>query len=151
MAMVVMGKVVVVVTMHVVAVPIIAVPRGATMPAISIPTTHTGDMSAIAAEVAHVSSADVAEVGSAHVAHAAHVTQTAHVTHTAHVAPAVTSIGVTDHCGSKKQAACDGSNCNNVRFHDCTSLVAQSRPPLMQVNTQVEQKVCIGGKKVQFF
>jgi hypothetical protein len=145
MAMVVMGKVVVVVTMHVVAVPIIAVPRGATMPAISIPTTHTGDMSAIAAEVAHVSSADVAEVGSAHVAHAAHVT------HTAHMAPAVASIGVIDHCGSKQQAACDGSICNNVRFHDCTSLVAQSRPPLMQVNTQVEQKVCIGGKKVQFF
>src|SRR5262245_46420158 len=41
-AMVVIGEVVVVVTMHVVAMPIITVPRGATMPAISIQSTHTG-------------------------------------------------------------------------------------------------------------
>src|SRR5262245_52682787 len=75
-AMVVMGEVVVVVTMHVVAMPIITVitvPRGATMPAISIQSTHTGDLSATyvtAAKMAHVSSADVADVGCTDLAHA---------------------------------------------------------------------------------
>jgi hypothetical protein len=75
-----------------------------------------------AAKVAHVFSADVADVGSADVAHAAAEVGSADVAHatatemSAHVSTAssVARIGVLYHRGGKKQAACDGGNCNYV-------------------------------------
>src|SRR5262245_46788481 len=142
--MVVMGEVVVVVTMHVVAMPIITVitvPRGATMPAISIQSTHTGDLSAAyvtAAKMAHVS-ADVADVGCTDVASAT----------------VGASIGVLYHCGSKKKAARNSGNCNYVCFHDSISWVGSpKRSPAYRLclcKHASRAKSLLAGKNFQFF
>src|SRR5262245_39674956 len=137
--MVVIGEVVVVVTMHVVAMPIITVPRGATMPAISIPTTHTGDISA----------ANVADVGCADGAHAADAA------HAAHASAHVGSIGVLYHCGGKKEAARNSGNCNYVCFHDCISWVGSpKRSPVHRLclcKHASRAKSLLAGKDFQFF
>jgi hypothetical protein len=46
-------------------------------------------------------------------------------------ATAVGSLGLVDQDWSKKQAACEGGDCNKTQFHDYISLNTRARPAIL--------------------
>jgi len=92
-------------------------------------TTHVTSGEMCPAHVAHPSahvahaSAHVAHA-STHVAHAsAHVAHSsAHVAHASAHAPMASGVRLIHQDRGKQQAACNGSDCGYIFFHDCISL-----------------------------
>jgi len=134
---VVIGEVIVIVVvavpvlaMPIVAVPIVPVPCRAAMPAIIVPATGTGDVSATYSASAEVTAAHVPSGEMCSAAYVAHAS--AHVAHAA--APMASGIRLIHQDRFKQQAACNGSDCGYMLSHDCISLDTQtawSRPPTL--------------------
>jgi len=150
--MMVMGEVIMVVavpvlTMPIVAVPIVPVPCRAAMPATTAPSTSTSDVRATYSASAEMATTHVTsgEMWPAHVAHAsadvAHAS--AHVAHTStHVAHAsmASRVGMIHHERGKQQAACEGSDCGYMLFHDCISLNPNAVQPAFRCGLNAGQR-----------